>query len=135
MTEPTVSKMETVPQPLDCPFCGAPAQAYSAWGAWGVVCTFCEAKSRGYSTREGAVHAWNRPRRTIARERPMDDSSLALGIEPCCKEMADTIMMNDIRQGVVEDPDGTLSIVWPDGDAMPLRFCPCCSKEIRRIPE
>lgn len=62
MTDATVSKKEIV-QPLPCPFCDAPAQTYNAWGAWGVECTFCEARIRGYSTREGAIKAWNRPRR------------------------------------------------------------------------
>lgn len=130
MTRPTVSKMETVPQPLDCPFCGAPASTYAAWDHWGVECTFCDAKIMGYSTREGAINAWNRPRRMPRPDSPMEDPAWSMPIKVCCKEMADAIMMNDIRQGVVRDQDGSLSILWPDGDMMPLRFCPCCGKRV-----
>ena len=127
---PTVSKMETVAQPLDCPFCGAPAKTWCAWDHWGVECTFCEATIRGYSTRQGAINAWNRPRRTVPPHRDMDDPCWAMHIKICCKEMAGVAMMNDIRQGIVNVPDGTLSILWGDGDMMPLRFCPCCGKRL-----
>ena len=135
MAVPTVSKKETVQKtlPLDCPFCNAPAQVYSVWGTWGVECTFCDARIHDYSTREGAVSAWNRPRRMPRPERGMDDPAWIIRIEPCCKEMSDTIMMNDIRQGVVRDQDGSLSILWGDGDTMPLRYCPCCGKRVEPL--
>lgn len=60
----------------------------------------------------------------------MSDAVWIMNIEPCCNEMANVIMMNDIRQGVIRDPDRGLYLLWADGDCTPLRFCPCCGKRI-----
>ena len=58
-----------------------------------------------------------------------NDSRLKIQIEPCCNDMADAIMMNDFRQGIIQDDDGVF-IWWDDCDTMPLRFCPSCGKKI-----
>ena len=52
-------------------------------------------------------------------------------IEPCCGEMEDAVMLNDIREGVIEHV-GQFYIVWGDGDMIPLNYCPCCGKLIKR---
>ena len=64
-----------------------------------------------------------------------DSDRLRLRMEPCCPEWADVIMMNDFRQGVIRNDDGTYELWWDDCDCTPLRFCPCCGKRIREAPE
>lgn len=58
-------------------------------------------------------------------------------IDPCCKSMADTIMMNDIRESITfheDEPKGSphrFMIVWGDGDCIPLLYCPSCGRKVR----
>ena len=63
------------------------------------------------------------------------DTDYEIPIEQCCGDMGDTIMMNQIRQGIIYDRvlDPPLWIVWKDGDMMPLNFCPSCGKPIKII--
>ena len=62
-------------------------------------------------------------------------------IKPCCKFMADTLMMNDIRCSIIMDldePKGSqerFNIVWSDGDCIPLMYCPSCGKRIEEEDE
>ena len=58
-----------------------------------------------------------------------EDARVNLKMEPCCAEFNDVLMMNDIRQGVIQDGK-ELFIWWDDGDCTPLRFCPCCGKRL-----
>jgi len=60
MTDPTVSKKETV-HPLPCPFCGS--RRYSAQrlgGPWSIECVECECLGPTANTIKGAKEAWNR---------------------------------------------------------------------------
>ena len=54
---------------------------------------------------------------------------LKLHIKICCNAMDDAVMMNDIREGILQDEDG-LFIWWCDGDTMPMVYCPACGKKI-----
>ena len=58
------------------------------------------------------------------------DKIWEIHIEPCCDAMGDAVMMNDIREGMIQDGD-ELFILWGDGDAMPLRYCPNCGKKVK----
>lgn len=63
----------------------------------------------------------------------MTDSRCILkGIIACCTDMEDMLMMNEFREGVIQDDDGSLDIWWKDGDCMPLRYCPSCGRKIER---
>ena len=61
-----------------------------------------------------------------------DKREYILHIIPCCADMEDAMMLNEFRQGIIEDPqlDPLHHIVWGDGDMMPLRYCPSCGKKI-----
>ena len=59
-----------------------------------------------------------------------DDPRLKLKIRICCDAMGDAVMMNDIREGIIQDEDG-LFIWWSDGDTMPLNYCPACGKRLK----
>ena len=63
------------------------------------------------------------------------DTDYEIPIEQCCGDMGDTIMMNQIRQGIIYDRvlDPPLWIVWKDGEMTPLNFCPSCGKPIKII--
>lgn len=54
-----------------------------------------------------------------------------LSIDPCCRDMEDAVMMNDIREGIIEY-EGQFYIVWGDGDMIPLKYCPSCGKPIKK---
>lgn len=62
-------------------------------------------------------------------------------IDPCCKSMEDTIMMNDIRESITfheDEPKGSpnrFMIVWSDGDCIPLLYCPSCGRKIRELDD
>jgi len=62
-------------------------------------------------------------------------------IDPCCKSMEDTIMMNDIRESIMFDPNQPkgykfrFMIMWSDGDLMPLLYCPSCGQKVREIDD
>ena len=64
-----------------CPFCGAPAHPWEAWGHWGVECEFCDAKIRDYGTRERAIEVWNTNKRRSYNPCPRcgKDYRLTLG--------------------------------------------------------
>jgi len=55
-------------------------------------------------------------------------------INICCDAMGDAVMMNDIRDGITIIDD-KLYIVWPDGDCMPLNYCPSCGKKVEKVKE
>lgn len=55
-------------------------------------------------------------------------------INICCDAMGDAVMMNDIREGITIIDD-KLFIMWPDGDCMPLNYCPSCGKKVERVKE
>ena len=69
----------------------------------------------------------------------MDDRCENVPIEPCCRYMEDVMMLNDVRESILFNPDETLEsgyrfmIWWKDGDCTPLRFCPSCGKPIREL--
>ena len=65
------------------------------------------------------------------KESPQSDR-LRIRIEICCDDMGDAVMMNDFRQGILQEGDA-LYIWWDDCDCMPLRYCPSCGKPIRII--
>lgn len=67
----------------------------------------------------------------------MDDRCKNVPIEPCCKDMGDILMLNDVRESILFDSNETLEsgfrfmIWWKDGDCTPLRFCPSCGKPVQ----
>ena len=61
-----------------------------------------------------------------------DDNRLGVRVKVCCDAMGDAMMMNDIRQGIIQEGDD-MFIWWSDGDAMPLRYCPNCGKKIEVV--
>ena len=62
-------------------------------------------------------------------------------IKVCCTHMGNTIMLNDIRKSICfipSEPRGSewrFSIMWDDGDMVPLLYCPSCGKRIEEIEE
>ena len=62
----------------------------------------------------------------------MNDERLNIRIKICCHDMGDAVMMNDIREGIIQDADG-IYIWWRDGDLMPMNYCPSCGKKIERM--
>ena len=70
------------------------------------------------------------PERYGTGEKGMnDDPRLKLKIRLCCDAMGDAVMMNDIRESIIQDED-SLFICWSDGDTMPLNYCPACGRKI-----
>lgn len=71
----------------------------------------------------------------------MNDAFRDVPIKVCCARMGDTIMLNDIRESICfipNEPRGSewrFSIMWRDGDLMPLLYCPSCGKRIEEIEE
>ena len=67
----------------------------------------------------------------------MDDRCKDVPIEACCNDMASVLMLNDIRESILFDPESTMEsgfrfmLWWKDCDCSPLRFCPCCGKPIQ----
>jgi len=43
-----------------CPFDGAPAYVYEAWGLWGVECSFCKIHRGEFDNPESAIQSWNK---------------------------------------------------------------------------
>ena len=64
----------------------------------------------------------------------MTDERLNIRIKICCDDMGDAVMMNDIREGIIQDTDG-IYIWWKDGDLMPMNYCPSCGKKIEKVVE
>ena len=71
----------------------------------------------------------------------MNDAFKDVPIKSCCTHMGDTLMLNDIRESITfnpKEPKGSkwrFSIMWRDGDLMPLVYCPACGKKIEEIEE
>ena len=69
----------------------------------------------------------------------MDDRCKNVPIVPCCNDMADILMLNDIRESVLYDPESTIEsghrfmLWWKDCDCTPLKFCPSCGKPIQEL--
>lgn len=71
----------------------------------------------------------------------MDDRCKNVPIKPCCADMEDILMLNDIRESVLFDPDATrqsghrFMLWWRDCDCTPLRYCPSCGAIIQDVNE
>ena len=70
----------------------------------------------------------------VSQGREIMNEEYDLHIMPCCSDMEEAMMMNRIRQGIIEDDTLVPAhwIVWNDGDMMPLRYCPSCGARLTK---
>ncbi len=69
----------------------------------------------------------------------MDERCKNVPIKVCCNEMANVIMLNDVRESILffdDEPKGSpdrFQIWWKDCDCTPLVYCPTCGRKVEEL--